>query len=759
MNLEDLIDAHLAGQQPDVPQELRSELAQALVGLRALQDALADSLTGPYRAGDRPPPELPDDYAIVRELGRGGMGVVYLVRQKSLGRQVAVKVLRPGEATFSRVVQRFLGEARHLARLRHANIVSIHEIGQAGDEPYFTMDYVEGESLASLLARERLSPSRALVLFKQAAEGVSYAHEQGIIHRDLKPGNILIDRLGRAYVTDFGLSRDLTCDSALTHPGEIVGTPAYMAPEQASGRAELVGEATDVHALGAILYEMLTGRAPYGGGAPVDVLMRVLTDEPVAPRRSDRRIPRDLETICLKALAKAPERRYTTVRALLEDVRRFESGQPILARRPGLVARGLRFVRRHWKVAAAVAVTAAAVALLALLALAPGADQLTAAGDERREGGKHAEAVRLYRRALRRADDYERAIILERLIRCCHEAGDREGAVEAALQMLDYDPDAWFGVYDQAVAEAVRARKRTIKANPIFGISRAIPPDELALKRLQLFLNGPFGSHAARDRAEQALAELRLGLGNVPAGFSRVPEQPLTFPAGTPAELLRKAEGRAGPLERTVAAVAAGIALEKEGNAPAALAAYRKAYEVLRPRFPVYAGVTFGLEMSHPRSLRLEPQECSILRYVVHALRRLDPAMKGPLRGGLRFRITGLDLPPDLVVRLSLALWEPPVHDLGRGGQDLEGKEVPAPLGSVVVQLDQTAWVGVADGRYRLAVQGTSGGARSSDSYGARANRLFRRMELDLSRLRAQEVIEVSGNTVDLPPIRAWLRE
>jgi tetratricopeptide (TPR) repeat protein len=549
-----------------------------------------------------------------------------------------------------------------------------------------------------------------------------------------------------------------------------------MAPEQASGQTALVGEATDVHALGAILCEMLSGRPPYGGGSPVDVLIRVMKDEPLPPRRIDRRIPRDLETICLKCLAKAPERRYPTVRALLEDVLRFETGRPILARRPGWIARGLRFVRRRWKMAAALAITATAAALVAALLVGPRADELIAAGDERHEAGRHAEALRLYRRALRWAgdfprsvvlegipqgggtagrrtfqDDYPRSIILERIIRCCHEEGDEDGAVEAALQMLDYDPDAWFGEYNHAVAEAVRARPRTIRAKSFFGITRDIPPDELALKRLQIFLNGPHGSDAERARAEQALAELRLRLGNVPPGFSGVPQRPLTFPTGKPADLLRQADdGQASPLQRAAAAMGAGKALEQAGDTVAARQAYRKAYEVLRARFPVYAGVTQGLEMSHPRSLRLEALECSALRFVVYSLRRLDATMKDPLRGGLRFRITGLDLPPDLVVQLSLTLWDPKSADAGA---------VRATLGNVVVQLDQTAWVGVADGRYRLAAQGTSRGSRSSASYGARANRLYGRMELDFSALNAKQVVEVRGNTVDLPPIRAWLRE
>jgi predicted Ser/Thr protein kinase/tetratricopeptide (TPR) repeat protein len=750
MNLEDLVDAHLAGEQPDVPAELRTEFERAVAGHTALQAALADPATGPFpAAGDRPPPELPDDYEIERELGRGGMGVVYLVRQKSLGRRVAVKVLRPGEATFGRVVRRFLEEARHLARLRHANIVAIHEIGRAGDEPYFTMDYVEGEPLSALLSRERLSPSRALALFKQVAEAVGYAHEQGIIHRDLKPGNVLIDRQGRAYVTDFGLARDRAQSSGLTRTGEVLGTPAYMAPEQANGQADLIGEATDVYALGVLLYELLAGRPPFGRGAPADVLVRVLTEEPPAPRRSDRRIPRDLETVCLKCLAKTPERRYTTVRALLEDVRRFEEGRPILARRPGPVARGWRLLRRHWRTASAVVVTVAVMAVLAPFIAGPGADQLVAAGDEWHTAGKFAEAVQSYRRAFSSGPPNPVGI-LERLIRSCRAAGDADGALAAAVEMLDYDPDAWFGDLDYPVAQAALRRQRPVRANPPFGIPREIPPEELAVKRLQIFLNEPFGTEAERAEAEQTLAGLRAALGTIPAGFAGVPARPLAPAAGSPAELLRRAaDGRAGVPDRVAAAVSAGRALEQAGDVAAARAAYRTAYDLVRPRFPVYAGVVSGLEMSHPRSHRLEPPECSVLRHVVHELRRLDPGFGDRLRGGLRFRITGLDLPPDLAAQLTLYLWEPAAGDTGDRWQI---------SGSVPVQLDQTAWVGVADGRYRLVVQKSGGGSWGVEgSYGARARSLSGRMELDLSALPAE--VEVRGRTVDLPPIRAYLRE
>jgi hypothetical protein len=322
--------------------------------------------------------------------------------------------------------------------------------------------------------------------------------------------------------------------------------------------------------------------------------------------------------------------------------------------------------------------------------------------------------------------------------------------------MLDYDPDAWFGEFDYPVAQAVLAQKRAVKTYSFFGITRDISPEELAAKRLQIFLNEPYGSEKDRERAEQTLAELRMSFGKVPAGFTGIPYRDLSLREGNPAELLRRAANeKAPPMERAPAAFAAAVALEKAGEAPAALAAYRQAYELCRQHFPAYAGVVFALEMSHPRSLRLECQECSMLRHVAHAVRRLDPGSKDPLRGGLRFRITGLDLPPDLAVQLSLSLWDS--TGPGRGKQEVGDRTVPAPLGSVPVRIDQKAWVGVADGRYRLAVHAGSKGGESSDDFGARANLLLKRMELDFSGL--PEEVEVRGNTVELPAIRAWLRE
>jgi serine/threonine protein kinase len=252
------------------------EREAALAALDALELAIGESVFDAETPGDRPPPALPDDYELVSELGRGGMGVVYRAYQRSLDREVAIKVLRPGEAGLGPWMARFVDEARHLARLRHQNIVSVHEIGEAGGEPFFAMDLVKGESLAARLSHGPITTAQALHWALQVGEAVQFAHESGVMHRDLKPANILLDENGRAFVSDFGLARELSGDSSHTRPGEVLGTPAYMAREQALGDSDRIGERSDVHGLAVVIYEMLCGKAPYGCGAPGQVLSKLL---------------------------------------------------------------------------------------------------------------------------------------------------------------------------------------------------------------------------------------------------------------------------------------------------------------------------------------------------------------------------------------------------------------------------------------------------------------------------------------------------
>ncbi len=539
MDLEDLVEGHIAGEHPEVPDELRRPFERAMAAHEALRSALDETPTREADPADRTPPELPDDYEVVRELGRGGMGVVYLVRQGSLGRLAAVKVLRPAGVASGPTTRRLLEEARHLARLRHPHIVAVHEVGRDGrGEPYFTMDYIDGEPLSALLGRGRLTPSQSLAILNPVAGAVRHAHEHGVIHRDLKPGNILLDGAGTAIVTDFGLARDLARADGLTRPGEMMGTPAYMAPEQARGQAGLVGEATDVHALGAIFYEMLSGRPPYGNDAPADILARLLRDDPTPPTRLDRRVPRDLEAICLKALAKEPARRYATVAALIEDLRRFEAGVPPLARRSATSDRAWRWLRRHRRPLAAAGATAAVAAAAAAIvvprlvrdsAIRP----LLGEAGWSHQSGRHDAAVRLYASALDQIDQHsprtvaalraedepaDRLAILREVRRCVGEIDDPEVAAEVALSVVAKTPWISFGSRDLAVARLAVRRAEAFGVRPWPGGPEGGPDPQtlealyllqLAGKRLDLFAGVADATPGDRREADRLRSTIR----------------------------------------------------------------------------------------------------------------------------------------------------------------------------------------------------------------------------------------------------------
>ncbi len=274
------------------------------------------------------------DYELLEEIARGGMGVVYKARQTKLDRIVALKMILGGRFADPTEVRSLYQEAETVARLDHPNIVRVHEVGEHQGHHYFSMDYVEGPTLGEIVRESRPGFLEAARMVRVLARAIHYAHTSGVLHRDLKPSNILVDRRRRLRITDFGVAKRINQTSAATTAGRVTGTPAYMPPEQAAGTSTAVGPHSDVYGLGAILYELLSGRPPFTGATTVDVLAKVQEDDPVRPSLLEPTVPRDLETICLTCLAKDPRRRYATAEHLAADLDRFLAHQKIKARPP-----------------------------------------------------------------------------------------------------------------------------------------------------------------------------------------------------------------------------------------------------------------------------------------------------------------------------------------------------------------------------------------------------------------------------------------
>ncbi|MBI5368045.1 MAG: protein kinase [Planctomycetes bacterium] len=304
-------------------------------------------------------------YELLAPLGEGGMGVVYRARQPELDRQVALKVMRARGGEDEASIHRFIREAQAAARLHHPGILPIFDVGRAGALHYYSMELVDGETLEDLAARERPTPRRALEIVGQVARALAHAHAQGVIHRDVKPQNILMARDGRALVADFGLAKDLSRESVLTQEGTTLGTPAYMAPEQALGKLGQIDGKSDVYSLGAVLYRLLTGAPPFTGKTPFEVVNAVLTATARPVRQVAPGVSGDIETVCMKCLEKEPARRYATAEALADDIGRFLEGQPIAARPPSLAGRLARNARRTlWPTLGAASLVVAAAVLI-----------------------------------------------------------------------------------------------------------------------------------------------------------------------------------------------------------------------------------------------------------------------------------------------------------------------------------------------------------------------------------------------------------
>jgi serine/threonine protein kinase len=321
-------------QHPDFARDLRELWGAVMLANAAGSCSVAETIAPSFGSSVTllPLPSRFGDYELLEELGRGGMGVVYRAKQLSLQREIAVKMILRGQLASQSDLDRFRSEAEAAAKLDHAGIVPVYEVGDVEGRAYFSMKFIDGVTLAQQLAQGPLPPREAAKLLSAVAKAIHFAHEHGVLHRDLKPSNILLDRAGHPHVTDFGLAKQLTDAASLTRTGAVIGTPAYMAPEQAAGARGEVGPHSDVYSLGVILYHMLTGRPPFQAASPVDVVLMVLEQDPVPPRMLNPKADADLEMIALRCLQKPTDLRYATAAALAADLEAYLHDERISAR-------------------------------------------------------------------------------------------------------------------------------------------------------------------------------------------------------------------------------------------------------------------------------------------------------------------------------------------------------------------------------------------------------------------------------------------
>jgi tetratricopeptide (TPR) repeat protein/tRNA A-37 threonylcarbamoyl transferase component Bud32 len=445
------------------------------------------------------------DYEIHEELGRGGMGVVYKARQVSLNRPVALKMIRAGVLAEAAELQRFQNEAEAVALLDHPGIVPVHEIGEHDGQRYFSMKLVEGGNLAEKVGSFKENPRGAASLVAETAEAVHHAHMRGILHRDLKPANILIDAEDHPHVTDFGLAKRVEGNVEMTQSGAILGTPAYMSPEQASGRRGSITTATDVHGLGAILYALLTGKAPFSGDSVIDTIDAVRNRPPEPPNKLNARVPRDLETICLKCLEKDPRRRYASAHQLAEDLSNWLHSRPITARRVRTAERAWLWCKRRPAVAAltAAVVLAAVTGTAAVIAVQTKANNVLENKNRDLRSANHAldqqraraedrelqaiDAVRKFRDAIANEPELKKTPVLDGLrkrllseplafFRALRDQfhADRDTRAESLVRLAAASHD--LGVLDDEIGnkqdaliayqESLAVRQKLVDANP-----------------------------------------------------------------------------------------------------------------------------------------------------------------------------------------------------------------------------------------------------------------------------------------------------
>jgi serine/threonine-protein kinase len=407
--LDELLDSRATPEEvcetcPELLPVVRNRWRQ-IHRLRADLDVLFPSADKPTPPPDwEALPQIPG-YELETVLGRGGMGVVFKAQHLKLKRFVALKMMLAGTYASPEELVRFRRETEAIAALRHPHIVQVHDAGEVAGRPYFTMEYVEGGTLGQALSAKPLSPRHAAELLATLASAIQFAHRSGFIHRDIKPANVLLAVDGMAKVTDFGLARTIEAGPEVTQSGAPIGTPSYMAPEQAQGRAGAVGPAADIYALGAVLYEMLTGQPPFEGESACETIHKVVTEEATPPSRLNPKIPRDLDTICLKCLQKAPPRRYASAQDLADDLHRFLDGKPVRARPVGMAERAAKWARRR----PAAAMLAAAILVMLGAAAGTGAWLYHQETDRRMAKDQRQEQARAaIETALNRAGDLQR---------------------------------------------------------------------------------------------------------------------------------------------------------------------------------------------------------------------------------------------------------------------------------------------------------------------------------------------------------------
>jgi tetratricopeptide (TPR) repeat protein/tRNA A-37 threonylcarbamoyl transferase component Bud32 len=412
----------------------------------------------PAPEDEEPPPAI-SGYELLGKLGQGGMGVVYRAHHLKLNRVVALKRIRAGELASRAEASRFLREAQAVARLQHANIVQIYEVGEHEGSPYFSLELVDGGSLALRLAGKPQPAAETARLIETLARAVQHAHDRGVVHRDLKPANVLMTADGIPKIADFGLAKRIDVELEKTQTGALLGTPSHMAPEQAAGRAGEIGPTTDVHALGTILYEMLTGRPPHRGTTVLETLEQVRSHETVAPSRLQPRIPRDLDTICLKCLEKEPRKRYASAAALADDLHRFLAGEPIQARPMSALEHGVRWARRRPALASTLLVCGVSVILLlvtlAISNVLIGRQKALAVANYEAAESEHHRAETNFRLAREAVDSY--------ITRVAQDPRLREHDLEALRKQLLGEALSYYHKFvnesgDQPGVEAERGR-------------------------------------------------------------------------------------------------------------------------------------------------------------------------------------------------------------------------------------------------------------------------------------------------------------